>query len=132
MPLLQKYYKALQKYYFYITEYCRLLYAEIYKGRKPKFSPFIVLILTVLPFGVGLFLELADFCIAKISAAQARPLTERARETRLRFPLHTFLSLRYTQVSISIAPWQNSPFGWFSFWSLPQPPPGGNVIKLSL
>ena len=48
MPLLQKYYKVLQKYYFYITEYCRLLYAEIYKGRKPKFSPFIVLILTVL------------------------------------------------------------------------------------
>ena len=55
MPLLQKYYKVLQKYYFYITEYCRLLYAEIYKGRKPKFSPFIVLILTVLVEKLGAF-----------------------------------------------------------------------------
>ena len=53
MPVLQKYYKVLQKYYFYITEYCRLLYAEIYKGRKPKFSPFTVLILTVLDCALG-------------------------------------------------------------------------------
>ena len=37
----------------------------------------------------------ADFCGAKISAANGGPLIKRARETRQRFPLHTFLSLRY-------------------------------------
>ena len=47
------------------------------------------------PVGVSFFLE-QHFCSAKVVAC-GRAIYH-ARETRLRFPLHTFLSLRYTGV----------------------------------
>ena len=50
--------------------------------------------------GVFLFLE-RRFCAAK-SVACGR-MTERARETRLRFPLHTFLSLRWVGVRFFVS-----------------------------
>ncbi len=49
-----------------------------------------------LPFG-WLSFGAADFCGAKIRAANSGRLIKRARETRQRFPLHTFLSLQYAE-----------------------------------
>ena len=85
-----------------------------FEPRRPlqKSPPIRVVIFFACPSARG-------FCAAKNRAAQARPLIERARETRQRFPLHTFPSLRHAGVQttkpVGNHKKENHPFGWFFF-----------------